>query len=526
MLPVSRRQFLKGTALLAASAATAGLEQITDAPVQAQQPGGANERINIAVIGVNGRGRDHVNGLADRFNCRITHVCDVDTAVVRNAVTTIQTRQGTAPTVVQDMRRLFDNRDIHAVTIATPNHWHSLAAIWAMQAGKDVYVEKPVSHNIFEGRRCVEIARATNRICQTGTQIRSSPGIRQAMQFMRDGRLGAVKLARGLCYKRRDSIGTGVGTIPATCDYNLWCGPAPQRPLGRLRLHYDWHWQWDYGSGDLGNQGIHQMDVARWGLGKNELCRTVQSVGGRFAYTDDGQTANTQIAWFDYGDQQLIFEVRGLPTPGNHGVMVGNIFYCANGYMVMPSYTNATAYDLDGNVIQSLERGGHPLRQFRRRRPQPQAAGPQRGHPGRAPVELAVPPGQHQLSPGPAAAVRAEAEHFHGQPEFPKHDGHDGGAPCREQGAAQHHQFDGRPPAYRPSDQREFPGRRGSKSDADTAVSRRLRGAGTSVKRGVTKQRCTPNRSLEDKALPNRSLVTRVFVLVTKLLFGNAGGWP
>jgi predicted dehydrogenase len=359
MLPISRRQFVKGTALLAASAATAGLDPITDSPVQAQQPGGANERINIACIGVGGRGRDHVGGLADRLNCRVTHICDVDTANARAAVGTVQQRQGAEPVVVQDMRRLFDNRDIHAVTIATPNHWHSLAAIWAMQAGKDVYVEKPVSHNVWEGRRAVEVARANNRICQAGTQSRSSTGLRAAMKFLHDGGLGKLLVARGLCYKPRPSIGHGNGTIPTTCDYNLWCGPAPQRPLNRLRLHYDWHWQWDYGNGDIGNQGIHEMDKARWGMGVNELCRAVQSVGGRFGYTDDGETANTQVTWFDYGDKQLIFEVRGLRTPSLRNVSVGNIYYCANGYMTVPNYSSATAFDLDGNVVQRWNGGGN-----------------------------------------------------------------------------------------------------------------------------------------------------------------------
>jgi predicted dehydrogenase len=350
---IGRREFLKGSALLAASAAM-GTQAVTDAPVQAQPPQGANERLNIAVIGVNGRGKDHVGGLAERHNCRVTHICDVDSAVVGQAVRTVAQRQGQEPQVVTDMRRLFDNRDIHAVTIATPNHWHALAAIWAMQAGKHVYVEKPVSHNISEGRRIVQVARHENKICQVGTQIRSSSGCRQAIQFLKDGRLGALRLARGLCYKRRDSIGHHQAevAIPATVDYDLWCGPAPRRPLNRLRLHYDWHWQWDYGNGDLGNQGIHQMDVARWGLGKSELARAVMSVGGRFGYQDDGQTPNTQVAWFDYGEQQLVFEVRGLSTRGLRGVTVGNIFYCANGYMVFPNYTSATAYDLDGAVIQ------------------------------------------------------------------------------------------------------------------------------------------------------------------------------
>src|SRR5207244_1510441 len=155
----------------------------------------------------------------------------------------------------------------------------------------------------------------------------------------------------------RGTIGNGVGTVPNTCDYNLWCGPAPQRPLGRQRLHYDWHWQWDYGNGDIGNQGIHEMDKARWGLNKNELCRTVQSVGGRFGYTDNGETPNTQVTWFDYGDQQLLFEVRGLRTPNLRGASVGNIYYCANGYMVVPNYTTATAFDLDGNQLQRWSGG-------------------------------------------------------------------------------------------------------------------------------------------------------------------------
>src|SRR5262249_41113905 len=159
------------------------------------------------------------------------------------------------------------------------NHWHALAAIWAMQNGKDVYVEKPVSHNVSEGRRIVEAARHFNKICQTGTQIRSTTGSREAIEYLRAGELGRVQVARGLCYKARGSIGRvqGEGQIPSTCDYDLWCGPAPRVPLRRTRLHYDWHWVWDTGNGDLGNQGIHQMDVARWGLGKNELARSVIS---------------------------------------------------------------------------------------------------------------------------------------------------------------------------------------------------------------------------------------------------------
>jgi len=359
MLPISRRQFMQGTALLAASAATAGVEKITEAAPQAQVPAGPNERINVAVIGVNGRGMSHVNAFAERLNCRVTHICDADTAVVRNAVNTVNSRQGAEPTVVQDMRRLFDNRDIHAITIATPNHWHCLASIWAMQAGKHVYVEKPLSYNIFEGRRCVEIARQTNKMCQVGMQTRSSPAVREAIKWVHDGNLGRVRLTRGLCYKPRASIGkvTAPTPIPPTIDYNLWCGPAPMGPLMRRRLHYDWHWQWDFGNGDIGNQGPHQMDICRWALNKNEFPRAVQSVGGRFGYVDDGQTANTQVAWFDYGDQHIIFEVRGLRTPRKRGIDIGAIIYGENGFMVVTQPSTAIVYDLDGNQIRRFNQG-------------------------------------------------------------------------------------------------------------------------------------------------------------------------
>ncbi len=281
MSNLTRRDFMRGTASLAALAGAGMLAPTGSAQNQAAGPGnaprGPNERINVACIGVRGQGMSHVRGYAGRHNCVVTHICDVDLspAIVGRAAEAAEQQQHSTPQVVQDLRRIMDNPSIHAVSIATPNHWHALAAIWALQAGKDVYVEKPVSHNVSEGRRIVECARHHNRICQTGTQIRSQPGIRQAMEFLRSGEIGRVQVARGLCYKPRGSIGrAGVagGPIPSTIDYNLWCGPAPHpQRLGRQRLHYDWHWFWDYGNGDLGNQGIHQMDVARWGIGKHEL---------------------------------------------------------------------------------------------------------------------------------------------------------------------------------------------------------------------------------------------------------------
>jgi predicted dehydrogenase len=349
---LSRREFLQGSAALAAAAGATALGR-ADQPRPTARAS-ANERLNVAVIGVGGRGGDHVQGLAGRYGCVVTHVCDADAARAGPALQAAERAQHHRPAFVQDLRRIMDDRSIHVVSIATPNHWHALAAIWALQAGKDVYVEKPVSHNVSEGRRIVEVSRHTGKLCQTGTQIRSGRGIREAIEFLRSGRLGTLRVARGLCYKRRDSIGrtTGPQPVPATVDYNLWCGPAPDHPPRRRRFHYDWHWFWDYGNGDLGNQGIHQMDVARWGLGKNELARSVVSVGGRFGYVDDGQTANTQIAVLDYGDAQLIFEVRGLRTSAYRGAMVGNIFHCSDGYLVCPGYTSAVAYNSAGEVVR------------------------------------------------------------------------------------------------------------------------------------------------------------------------------
>jgi predicted dehydrogenase len=369
MRSISRRDFLQDSAVVAAALAGAGLSreaQSAEEAAAAAKKGQINDQLRIAVVGVNGRGREHVQGFAGRNNCVITTICDADSAVIGPAMKMVERKQGKAPRYEQDIRKVVEDKNIDIIAIATPNHWHALAAIWALQNGKDVYVEKPVSHNVSEGRRIVETARKHNRICQTGTQSRSTAGMREAMAFLHAGKLGTIKLARGLCYKLRPSIGKvdGPQPIPKTIDYNLWCGPAPMKPLMRKKLHYDWHWVWDYGNGDLGNQGIHEMDKARWGLNKHELAKGVVSVGGRFGYVDDGQTANTQICVFDYGDCELIFEVRGWPSkspfPGKESPknsakptnFVGNIFYGSEGFMVCPSYSSAVAYSKDGEVIQ------------------------------------------------------------------------------------------------------------------------------------------------------------------------------
>jgi predicted dehydrogenase len=371
MSRIHRRTFLKDSALLAAVSALPATGFAAEPQPDAFRKGPASDRLRVAVVGVHGRGKDHVGGFANRHNCVVTTVCDADSAVVGPSLRTAEKAQGFAPRFEQDIRKVVEDKEIDVVSIATPNHWHALAALWAMQNGKDVYVEKPVSHNVREGRVLVEAARKYRRICQAGTQSRSGKGMREAMAFLHSGKLGTVKLARGLCYKLRPSIGKvkGEQQPPRTADYDLWCGPAPKKPLMRKNLHYDWHWVWDYGNGDLGNQGIHEMDKARWGLNKNELARSVISVGGRFGYVDDGQTANTQICLFDYGDCHLIFEVRAWPSkspfPGKESPkdsptptnFVGNVWYGTEGVLVCPSYTGGVAYSNDGEVVRRFGGG-------------------------------------------------------------------------------------------------------------------------------------------------------------------------
>jgi predicted dehydrogenase len=265
-----------------------------------------------------------------------------------------------------DVRQLLENKDIDAVSIATPNHWHSLMAIWACQAGKDVYVEKPISHNVWEGRRVVEAAARYGRIVQAGTQSRSDEALIELAAYLRSGQLGKILRARGFCYKRRESIGlvSGPQPIPAGVDYDLFCGPAPLEPLRRKQLHYDWHWVWATGNGDIGNQGIHEMDMCRWMLGEEALPQRVFSIGGRFGYVDDAETPNTQIAVLEYPTAPIIFEVRGLPqeTGVKHmdhyrGVRIGISIECEHGYFAGGA-GGGVVYDNDGKRIKPLSSSG------------------------------------------------------------------------------------------------------------------------------------------------------------------------
>jgi len=354
MPAIDRRRFLQHSAALATSlsafeAAATRSRAEEEAPAEPRakdaKKAGPNDQIRVAVIGVRGRGMEHIGSYLKLRDARITTICDADKNVIGPATKAIKLISGSEPKYVQDLRRVFDDPMIDAVSIATPNHWHSLATIWACQAGKDVYVEKPISHNVLEGRKAVEAARKYNRIVQAGTQCRSHQGIQDAIAFLRSGKLGQIYMAKGLCYKPRGSIGHKPdAAVPEGLDYDLWTGPADKVAYNPNKLHYNWHWIWNTGDGDLGNQGIHQMDLARWGLGKNEFPKTVQSSGGRYGYKDDGQTPNTQSVAFEFDDALLQFEVRGLPTNDEMQVKIGDLFYGTEGVLAISSYTDWQAY--------------------------------------------------------------------------------------------------------------------------------------------------------------------------------------
>jgi predicted dehydrogenase len=364
----TRRRFLEDSVLAAAVAAALPAGGLLAANAQENQPQkavkNASDRLRVAVVGAGGRGGDHIREYLSNRNVEIAYIVDVDEKIGKRRAAAVGKRQGRTPKYVRDLRTALDDKSLAIVSIATPNHWHALAAIWSMQAGKDVYVEKPVSHNVSEGRRTVETARKHNRICQAGTQCRSMPATVDAIEYIKAGKIGEVKLARGLCYKRRGSIGPkGNYNVPAEVDYNLWCGPARMLPMTRQKFHYDWHWQREWGNGDMGNQGPHQMDIARWGLGADGLADSAIAYGGRLGYEDAGDVANTEIAIFEFGGKTLVFEVRGLETDVLRGAKVGNIFYGSKGYVVLTTYSPGAAFDPDGKLIQRFI-GGSDQKHF------------------------------------------------------------------------------------------------------------------------------------------------------------------
>ncbi|WPP50372.1 Gfo/Idh/MocA family protein [Catalinimonas niigatensis] len=338
----NRRTFIKKAAL-GTTGITLGASSFAFSAKSYNSILGANDRINMCVIGTRGQGFGHLKrwaSMAESENVHVKTICDVDENLWAERVTAVEEIQGKKPGTEVDMRKVFDDKDIHAVSIATPNHWHALATIWAVQAGKDVYVEKPCSHNVFEGRKMIDAARKYNRVVQVGFQNRSIENVRKAMQFLHNGGIGDVYMAKGLCYKPRDSFGIAANSEPPQgFHYDLWLGPAPMRPYNEKKSHYNWHWHWDTGNGDIGNQGPHQFDVARWGMNKNEHPVKVSSSGGYYKYTKEQcsqETANTQTAVLEYADGKILqFEVRGLSTGGEApmGIKIGNLFYGTEGWM-------------------------------------------------------------------------------------------------------------------------------------------------------------------------------------------------
>ncbi len=331
---------------------------------------GANNRVRVAVVGINGMGRNHARAFAQLPDVEVAALCDVDENLFPSVIEEVFVKQGRPrPKTYTDLRKLYEDKDVDAVSIVTPNHWHTLAALWAIQAGKHVTVEKPCCHNVHEGRLLAAAAKKAKVIVQDGAEQRSNPCAQTMAKFLADGGLGEVYLAKGLCYKWRKPIGRMTDEpVPTGVHYDLWLGPAPQRPFNRNRFHYNWHWNWDYGNGDIGNQGIHELDVARWGLGV-KLPTRVHAMGGHFMFDDDQQTPNALMAMFEFPNPQgaaekkkvLQFEVRGWITnsedtffmpkrgaassqaPGigaagymatDPGNVVGNLFFGSKGYMV------------------------------------------------------------------------------------------------------------------------------------------------------------------------------------------------
>ena len=336
---MNRRHFLMG------SAAALGTTSLRAAKT-------ASDTVRVACVGLRGRGKNHIEAYNNLQNVEIAAFCDIDEAVLEKSSKLVEGMGKKRPTGYTDLRKLLEDKSIDAISIATPNHSHTLQTIWGCQAGKDVYVEKPCSHNMFEARQIVAAARKYDRMVQQGSQSRSSVALQNGVKQMREGLLGDVYMARALCFKWRDTIGhTPVEPIPAGVHYDLWLGPAPKHEFTRNRFHYNWHWFWDYGNGDLGNQGIHEMDIARWGLGVKYPTK-ISAIGGHFMFDDDQETPNTLNCSFEFNEggrkRMLEFEVRHWMSNHEAGIgegkkkdpnTIGNMFYGSKGYMAIDGYT-------------------------------------------------------------------------------------------------------------------------------------------------------------------------------------------
>ncbi len=297
---------------------------------------GQNETIRVAVVGIRGRGRNHAEGFPQIKGVKVAAVCDPDTRLLDGAAKGVARRQKKPPKKVVDFRTLLDDKNIHVLAVATPDHWHGPATIWGCQAGKDVYVEKPCSHNFREARLMFEAARKYKRIVQHGTQSRSAVHVKDAIAFLRSGQLGRILQAKAINAQKRANIGHKQDeSVPKGLNYDLWLGPAPKRPFNPNRFHYNWHWCWDYGTGDMGNDGVHQIDIARWGLGEPDFPNRVSCGGGKYFFDDDQETPDTQTVVFEYDDKTLVYEMRIWTPYAEHGVDNGNVFYGEKGYMIL-----------------------------------------------------------------------------------------------------------------------------------------------------------------------------------------------
>jgi predicted dehydrogenase len=358
---LSRRTFIR-------QSATAGAALAFAAPMYVPASAfGANDRIRVAVLGVNGRGQDHIQNYMNLPNVEVATLCDPDDVILQQRAGEFKEKYGKKVKTEQDLRKVYEDKKIDAVSIATTNHWHALATIWACQAGKDVYVEKPGSHNIWEGRKMVEAANKYDRIVQHGVQLRSSVAIREAVQHLRNGLIGRVYMSRGLVFRSRPDIGRkGPSPVPAGLNYDLWTGPAQMVPFSRDIVHYNWHWHWNFGNGDVGNQGIHETDLCMWGLDVG-FPEKITSMGGRFVFDDSKETPEVLTSTFLYPQEKKMiqFEVRPWYTNSEDGVGVGNIFYGTEGYLVVNGYNKyQTFLGKDKTPGPTRDEGGNHYANF------------------------------------------------------------------------------------------------------------------------------------------------------------------
>jgi predicted dehydrogenase len=371
MKPIPRRSFLKGSMAAGAALGVPGLLRGA-----AGQGGSPNDAVNVAVIGmgsttavggVGARGHQLIGRLRELKGVKIVGLCDADQAHLDRELEAAK-KAGEAPKAYRDPRAVYDDKGVDAVVVALPNHWHALATIWACAAGKDVYCEKPFSYDLWEGQQMVAAARKYDRLVQVGTQNRSSKFLKRTFERLHGGELGAIRFAHALVYRARDGIGTveTPTTPPATLDYDLWCGPAPKGPLDRKQLHYEWHWFWDTGNGEMGNNGIHVIDICRFALGHESAPPRAVSIGGRFAFDDCGETANTHLALLDYPKAPILCEVRNVAAGkakgaiGNYrGRDKGVLIDCEGGYFAGDA-TGGAFYDRQGKQMVDLGKGDTP----------------------------------------------------------------------------------------------------------------------------------------------------------------------